>query len=168
MNVTYYQLVISGNIRALENLAHLLDKAAAHTAANGIEERALLDARLFPDMFPLIRQIRMVCDLSRAAAAWLAGREAPTFDDDEPSFAALKTRIANAVAYLRTFQESDFAASAAREVRLPWSPDTAYRGEVFLLQHAIPNIYFHLTTAYDLLRHNGVPLGKADYLGRIG
>ena len=168
MSVTYYQLAILGNIRALENLARLLDKAAEYAAANRIEERALLDARLFPDMFPLIRQIRMVCDTSRAAAAWLAGREAPKFDDDETGFAALKTRIANSTAYLRTFQESDFAASPAREVRLPWKPDTAYRGEVFLLQHAIPNIYFHLTTAYDILRHNGVPLGKADYLGRIG
>ncbi|MDR3213021.1 MAG: DUF1993 domain-containing protein [Azoarcus sp.] len=168
MSVTYYQLAVLGNIRALDNLAHLLDRAEEHAAANKIEEQALLDARLFPDMFPLIRQVRMVCDMSCFAAAWLTGKEAPKFASDETSFAALKTRIANSVAYLRTFKESDFADSAAREVRLPWKPDKAYRGEVFLLQHSIPNIYFHLTTAYDLLRHNGVPLGKADYLGSIG
>ncbi|MDR2031271.1 MAG: DUF1993 domain-containing protein [Azoarcus sp.] len=168
MSITYYQLAVSGSIRILNNLSHLLDKAVEYAAAKGIEERALLDARLFPDMFPLIRQIRMVCDMSRFAAAWLGGKEAPKFADDESSFAELKTRVADSIAYLRTFEESDFADSAEREVRLPWNPAKAYRGEVFLLQHAIPNIHFHLTTAYDLLRHNGVPIGKADYLGPIG
>ncbi|MDR0717589.1 MAG: DUF1993 domain-containing protein [Azoarcus sp.] len=167
MSITYYQLAVSGNIRALDNLARLLDKAAEYAAANKIEESALLDARLFPDMFPLIRQIRMVCDMSRFAAAWLTGKEAPEFDDDETGFAGLKARIASSIAYLQTFREGDFADSAGREVRLPWNPARAYRGEVFLLQHSIPNIYFHLTTAYDLLRHNGVPIGKADYLGPI-
>jgi hypothetical protein len=165
MSVTYYQLAVLGNIRVLNNLSHLLDKAVEHAAANGIEERALLDARLFPDMFPLIRQIRMVCNLSCFAAAWLAGKEAPKFDDDETGFADLKTRVAGSIAYLKTFREGDFAGSADREVRVPWNPAKAYRGEVFLLQNSIPNIYFHLTTTYDLLRHNGVPLGKADYLG---
>ncbi|GHT81808.1 hypothetical protein AGMMS49960_05170 [Betaproteobacteria bacterium] len=166
--VTYYQLAVTGNLRVLDNLAHLLDKATAHATANKIEERALLDARLFPDMFPLVRQIRMVCDMSRNHAAWLTGKEAPQFGDTETSFADFKTRIANSIAYLQTFQDSDFAASAEREVRLPWSPDKAYRGEVFLLQHSIPNLYFHLTTAYNILRHNGVPVGKADFLGAIG
>ncbi|MDR2091985.1 MAG: DUF1993 domain-containing protein [Azoarcus sp.] len=167
MSVSYYQLAVLGNIRVLNNLAHLLDKAVEYTVANKIEERALLDARLFPDMFPLIRQIRMVSDMSRFAPAWLTGKEAPTFEDTETRFAELKTRIAQSVAWLQTFKESDFADSADREVRLPWNPAKAYRGEVFLLQHAIPNIYFHLATAYDLLRHNGVPIGKADYLGPI-
>ncbi|MDR1064309.1 MAG: DUF1993 domain-containing protein [Azoarcus sp.] len=167
MSVSYYQLAVLGNIRILNNLSHLLDKAAAYAAANKIEEGALLDARLFPDMFPLIRQIRMVSDMSRFAPAWLTGKEAPKFEDDETGFAALKARIANSVAYLQTFKESDFADSAAREVRLPWNSAKAYRGEVFLLQHSIPNVYFHLTTAYALLRHNGVPIGKADYLGSI-
>lgn len=167
MSITYHQLAVSGNIRALDNLSRLLDKAAEYAAVNKIEESALLDARLFPDMFPLIRQVRMVCDMSRFAAAWLAGKEAPKFDDDETNFADLKARIARSIAYLQTFGESDFANSAGREVRLPWNPAKAYRGEVFLLQHSIPNIYFHLTTAYDLLRHNGVPIGKTDYLGPI-
>jgi hypothetical protein len=168
MNVSYYRLAVLGNIRILNNLSHLLDKAVEHAAANKIEERALLDARLFPDMFPLIRQIRMVSDMSRCAPAWLTGKDVPKFDDGETSFVELKARIAGSLAYLQTFEENDFVGSADREVRLPWNPAKAYRGEVFLLQHAIPNIYFHLTTAYDLLRHNGVPLGKADYLGPIG
>lgn len=166
--VAYFQLAIAGNLRVLSNLSHLLDKTAEYAKANKIEERALLDARLFPDMFPLIRQIRMVCDMSRNGAAWLTGKEVPKFSDDENSFSDLKTRITNSVAYLNTFQESDFSSSAEREVRLPWNPDQAYRGEIFLLQHSIPNIYFHLTTAYNILRHNGVPIGKADYLGTIG
>jgi len=168
MNVTYYQLAILGNVRTLENLAHLLDKGGEYARANKIDEAALLDARLFPDMFPFARQVRMVCDMSRLAAAWLTGKDAPKYADDEKSFAGLETRIANSIAWLQTFTEADFADSATREVRLPWNPDKAYRGEVFLLQHALPNIYFHLTTAYDLLRHNGVPIGKADYLGKIG
>ncbi|MDR1463584.1 MAG: DUF1993 domain-containing protein [Azoarcus sp.] len=167
MSVSYYQLAVLGNICVLDNLSHLLDKAVAYAEANKIEERALLDARLFPDMFPLIRQIRMVSDMSRFAPAWLTGKEAPKFEDNETSFAELKTRIANSTAYLRSFKESDFADSANREVRLPWNPGKAYRGEVFLLRHSIPNIYFHLTTAYNLLRHNGVPIGKTDYLGPI-
>ncbi|MDR1855228.1 MAG: DUF1993 domain-containing protein [Azoarcus sp.] len=168
MTVTYYQLAILGNVRALENLAHLLDKGAEYARANKIEESALLEARLFPDMFNFARQVRMVCDMSRLAVSWLTGKETPKFADDEKSFADLKTRIANSIAWLKTFGEADFKDSPTREVRLPWAPDKAYRGEVFLLQHAIPNIYFHLTTAYDLLRHNGVPIGKADYLGQIG
>ncbi|MDR1423225.1 MAG: DUF1993 domain-containing protein [Azoarcus sp.] len=168
MSVTYYQLAILGNVRALENLAHLLDKGGEYARANKIEEAALLDARLFPDMFPFARQVRMVCDMSRLAVAWLTGKEAPKYADDEKSFAELKTRIANSIAWLKTFAEADFADSATREVRLPWNPDKAYRGEVFLLQHAVPNIYFHLSTAYNLLRHNGVLIGKADYLGKVG
>jgi hypothetical protein len=166
--VSYYQLAITGNIRILNNLSHLLDKASEHAKTNKIEESALLFARLYPDMFPLIRQIRMVTDMSCNGVAWLTGKEAPKHKDEETNFADLKTRIANSVEYLETFQESDFAGSAEREVRLPWNPDKAYRGEVFLLQHSIPNIYFHLMTAYSLLRHNGVPIGKADYLGTIG
>lgn len=168
MSVSFYQLVIEGNIRALNNLSHLLDKATEYVTANKIEESALLDARLFPDMFSFTRQVRMVCDMSRFGASWLTGKEVPKFDDNETSLAQLKTRIANTISYLKTFKDSDFADSAGREVRLPWNPGTAYRGEVFLLQHSIPNIYFHLTTAYDLLRHNGVLIGKSDYLGPIG
>lgn len=167
MNVSFYQLAVLDNIRALNNLSHLIDKATEYAVNNKIEESALLDARLFPDMFPLIRQIRMVCMMSNMAVSFLAGKEVPKSDDKETSFAELKTRIANTVAYLKTFKESDFAESANREVRLPWNPGKAYRGEVFLLQHSIPNIYFHVTTAYNLLRHNGVPIGKADYLGPI-
>jgi hypothetical protein len=166
--VNYFQLSITGNIRILNNLSHLLDKATEHAKSNKIEESALLEARLFPDMFPLIRQIRIVCDMSRNGPAWLTGKEAPQYKDEEISFADLKTRIANSVAYLKTFKESDFADSAEREVRLPWNPDKAYRGEIFLLQHSIPNIYFHQTTAYNILRHNGAPIGKTDYLGAIG
>lgn len=168
MNVTYYQLAILGNVRTLENLTHLLDRGEEYARANKIEEAALLDARLFPDMFPFARQVRMVCDMSRLAVAWLTGKDAPKYADDEKSFTELKTRVAHSITWLKTFTEADFSGSATREVRLPWSPDKAYRGEVFLLQHAVPNIYFHLTTAYDLLRHNGVPIGKADYLGKIG
>ncbi|MDR0563373.1 MAG: DUF1993 domain-containing protein [Azoarcus sp.] len=166
MSVSYYQLAVEGNLRALNNLSHLLDKASDYVQANKLEERALLDARLFPDMWPLIRQIRMVCFMSCLAPALLAGKEPLKFDDNETSFAELKARIDKAIAFLKTFSENDFAESAEREIRLPWSP-APYRGESFLLQNAVPNIYFHMTTAYALLRHNGVSIGKSDYLGKI-
>lgn len=168
MSITIYQLVIPGYIRTLNNLSHLLDQGAEHAAANKIEESALLDARLFPDMFPFARQVRMVTDMTRLAAALLTGHEAPKFDNNETSFADLKKRISGSIDYLKNFTEADFADAATREVRLPWAADKVYPGEVFALQHSIPNIYFHLTTAYNLLRHNGVPVGKADFLGTIG
>ncbi|MDR0588249.1 MAG: DUF1993 domain-containing protein [Burkholderiales bacterium] len=168
MNASYYQLAVTDYLRVLDNLTHLIDKASEYAKSLKIEERVLLDARLFPDMFPLIRQIRMVCDMTKNAGSWLTGVDAPKFDDTETSFAELKERAAKAKAFLGALKESDFAESKDRLVRLPWNPNAPLKGDVFLLQHSIPNVFFHLTTAYNILRHNGVPIGKADYLGKIG
>ncbi len=167
MALSFYQLAIGGNLRVLANLSHLLDKAAAYCSERKIEDRVMLESRLFPDMFPFVRQVQLVSDMTKSCAARLIGAEPPRFEDKETSFAELQKRIADTIAYLNTVKESDFADSAERQVRLPWKPDQPMRGEVFLLQHALPNIYFHITTAYNILRHNGVPIGKADYVGKI-
>jgi len=167
MNITYYKLAVDGNLRVLNNLSHLLNRAADYCTERKIEERVILDARLFPDMFPLVRQVQLVSDMTKSCAGRLTGKEPPRFEDKEASFAELQTRIADTVAYLKTFKDSDFSDSADREIRLPWKPDHPMRGEVFLLQHALPNIYFHIATAYNILRHNGVAIGKADFVGKV-
>ncbi|MCL2591698.1 MAG: DUF1993 domain-containing protein [Betaproteobacteria bacterium] len=150
----------------LNNLSHLLDKAVAYCAERKIEECALLEARLFPDMFPLKRQIQMVSNHTTGCAARLTGQEPPSFEDKENSFAEWQECIAKAVAYLKAVKAADFANSETREIRLPWK-DKPMCGEAFLLRHALPNIYFHIAAAYNILRHNGVPVGKADFLGAI-
>lgn len=167
MNITYYQLAVESNLRVLNNLSHLLNVATTHCAEHKIDESVLLNYRLFPDMFPLVRQVQLVSDMTKSCAARLSGKEPPRFEDKESSFAQLQTRIADTIAYLKTIKENDFSDSADREIRLPWRPDEPMSGEFFLLQHAIPNIYFHITTAYNILRHNGVAVGKADYMGRV-
>ena len=166
MNVSYYQLAVEGNIRVLNNLSHLLDKAVAYCAERKIEESALLEARLFPDMFPLKKQVQVVSDMTAGCAARLAGKQPPGAENKEKSFAELQQRVAAGIAYLQTYKAADFAGGEAREIVVPHR-DKPMRGEVFLLRHALPNIYFHITTAYNLLRHNGVPVGKADFLGVI-
>jgi hypothetical protein len=164
MNVSYYQLAVEGNLRVLHNLSHLLDKAAAFCVERKIEERALLDARLFPDMFPLVRQVQLVSDMTKGCAARLAGQKPPVFENKETSFAELQDLITRTAAFLKTVKEADFVGSENREI-LPPHRDKPMRGEIYLLCHALPNIYFHITTAYNILRHNGVPVGKADFIG---
>jgi hypothetical protein len=166
MNVSYYQLTIESSVCVLNHLSHLIDKAVAYCAERKIEERVLLEARLFPDMFPLKRQIQIVSGHAASYAARLIGKEPPSYEDNENSFAELQARIAKTIAYLKTIKEADFADSEMREIRLP-RRDKPMRGEVFLLRHVLPNLYFHITTAYNIMRHNGVPIGKADYLGEM-
>ncbi|MCL2309908.1 MAG: DUF1993 domain-containing protein [Proteobacteria bacterium] len=164
MNISYYQLAVESNICVLNNLSHLLDKAVAFCAERKIKESVLLEARLFPDMFPLVRQVQLVSDMTKSCAARLTGQESPSFEDCETSFVELQNRIAKTVAYLKAVKAAGFAGSESREILLP-RRDKPMRGETFLLRHALPNIYFHITTAYNILRHNGVSIGKADYLG---
>ncbi|MCL2873229.1 MAG: DUF1993 domain-containing protein [Betaproteobacteria bacterium] len=166
MSISYHQLAVESNITVLNNLSHLLDKAVAYCAERKIEERVLLEARLFPDMFPLKRQVQLVSDMTKGCAARLTGQEPPSFEDKENSFPELQERIAKTIAYLKTVKAAAFADCETREIRLP-RRDKPMRGDVFLLRHSLPNVYFHITTAYNILRHNGVPVGKADFLGAI-
>lgn len=155
-------LVFSHGLRALSSL---LDKARAHAAVAGFDVNVLCSTRLFPDMLPLSRQVQIATDMSKGGAARLAGVEAPKWDDTETTLDELQARINKALAYLATFTPAQFegAASRAIEVKTP-SRSYQFNGDDFLCKWSLPNFYFHLTTVYNLLRHNGVPVGKMDFL----
>ncbi len=144
-----------------------IDKAEAHAAGKKYELDTLLDARLAPDMFPLVRQFQNVCDTAKFAAAFTAGKEPPSHPDTEKTFGELRTRISSVIEYLGTFTEADFANTDAREVKRPRWEGKSMRATDYLLEQGVPNFFFHLTTAYAILRHNGVELGKRDYIGQL-
>jgi hypothetical protein len=153
--------------QGLVALSGVLGKAAAHAAAAKIEPRALLDARLFPDMFPLTGQVQVACDHAKRGVARLLGIEAPKHEDTEASFEELQARIASTLAFVEangTRERFAGRENAAIELRLG-GETRRYTPIDYLTWFSLPNFYFHLTTAYDLLRHNGVPLGKRDFLG---
>lgn len=167
MAVSMYEIVIPPLSRMLRNLLHILEKGAAHCEARRIDPRALLEARLYPDMFHFTKQVQVACDHAKNAAARLVGVEAPEFANDEKSFADLERRVRDTLAFLELFRPEQIDGSEDREVVIRRGETVnTYRGLDFLLQRALPNFYFHVTTAYDILRHNGVELGKRDYLGR--
>ena len=153
-------------VQILKGLSGVLDKAAAHAEANKIDPAALLQARLYPDMFPLTRQVQICCDFAKGAAGRLAGDDFPTYEDKEASFDDLKARVAKTIAYLETLNASAIDGSEELEIALTRRGETTvHRGEDYLLKQAMPNFFFHATTAYDILRHSGVPVGKRDFLG---
>jgi hypothetical protein len=151
----------------LRNLSVLLDKAEAHCAAKKIDPVALTTYRLFPDMFPLTRQVQIACDSAKGAVARLAGVEIPKHEDTEQTFADLKARIAKTIDFLESVPASRVDGSEEKEVVLQMrSGERRFKGMQYLLGHAYPNFYFHVTTAYNILRHNGVEIGKADFIGK--
>ncbi|MCY1127044.1 DUF1993 domain-containing protein [Frigidibacter sp. RF13] len=150
----------------LTALSKILDKAEAHCAAKKIDPAALLAARLYPDMFPFTRQIQIACDQARRAISRLKGEEPASVADSETSFAELKARIASTVAQLNALTPADLAEAESRTVSFKAGPrELTFTGDDYIRQWILPNFYFHMTTAYALLRHNGVELGKADFLG---
>jgi hypothetical protein len=152
--------------RFLSALAKVLDKAEAHCEAKKIQPEALLSARLFPDMFTFTRQVQLACDFATRGTARLAGQEPKSLPDTETSFAQLKDRIAAARNALAIHKEADFADAPGREIRFPAAGrDMVLAGEDFLSTFALPQFFFHVTTAYNILRHNGVELSKLDYMG---
>jgi uncharacterized protein len=152
--------------RFLSALATVLDKAEAHCEAKKIKPEVILAARLFPDMFPFTRQVQLACDFATRGTARLAGQEPKSFPDGETTFAELKDRIAAARGYMGSFQPADFAHADAREIHFKTGGrDLTLKGEEFLSFFALPQFFFHVTTAYDILRANGVELGKRDYMG---
>ena len=155
--------------RTLRNLDAVLDKAMKHAEARKFDVNNFCAARLAPDMLPFVSQIRIACDQAKAAAANLSGKEAPKHEDNETTFVELRGRIAKCLAFLDTFTAADFErAKPDTMVRLPHRPGKAIAAEEYLYARQIPNFFFHVTTAYDLLRHGGVEVGKADYLGTLG
>ncbi|QOZ85578.1 MULTISPECIES: DUF1993 domain-containing protein [Chromobacterium] len=168
MSVSMYQASVPVLIRGLSNLSAILVKAAADAAARNIAPDVLLNARLAPDMFALTRQVQIASDSAKGCAARLAGVEVPSYADDEASFADLQQRIAKTVAFLQGFNAAQIDGSEAREVVLKVRGDEIrFSGQNYLLGFVLPNFYFHLTAAYAILRHNGVALGKMDYLGGV-
>jgi hypothetical protein len=152
----------------LNALSVLLDKADAYAEAKSIEPTVLLNARLFPDMFAFTGQVQSACDQAKNGGARLAGIDAPSYENNERTIAELKARIAGTVAFLKTLDARKIDESAGREITLPLGPNTGYmKGADYLNHFALPNFYFHVTTAYDILRHCGVEVGKRDFLGAI-
>lgn len=151
----------------LGSLDALLAKAEQHAAEKKIDPNALLQARLFPDMFPLLRQVQIACDFAKSVPARLAGAEVPVYDDTEENFEQLRARIAKTLAFADSLQAAQFEGAEQREIVLrPGTPkERKLDGITYLLHYGLPQFFFHVTTAYDLLRHNGVEVGKKDYMG---
>ncbi len=152
--------------RFLNNLSQLVAKAESHCAARAIPPEAMLTFRLFPDMFPFIRQVQLSCDFAARAAARLAGEEPKPFPDTETSFAELQDRIKAARGYIAGFDKARYDGAESRQITIKIrGQDVTMTGEDFLNLYSLPQFYFHIATAYNILRHNGVPLGKGDYMG---
>ncbi|KAF0812426.1 hypothetical protein IGB42_03094 [Andreprevotia sp. IGB-42] len=167
MNLSYYQISIPVYSRMLGNLLPIIDKAIAFSAANNIDEGVLLQTRLYPSMLPLIKQFQIATDQAKGSIARLTGIDAPRFADDETSFVQLKARIESTLAYLKGIPADALNDVAGKQVILPWMPEKPLEGEFYLVHYALPNVYFHVTTTYAILRHIGLPLGKTDYLGGV-
>jgi len=153
-------------VRMLGNLSTLLDRAVADAEARKFEPSVLLESRLYPDMFPLRRQVQLACDFAKGASARLAGVAVPAFPDEETTVPELKERIAKVIAFCQSMSAADVDAGADREVSIKLRDRTVtMAGTAYLNEMAMPNFWFHVVTAYAILRHNGVPLGKRDFVG---
>lgn len=162
-----FQTTVPQFIKMLNNLNALLDKAQTFAETKKIDSEVLMQSRLAPDQFNFIRQVQIACDTAKLAASRLTGKEAPTHADAEKTLPELKARIASTITYLEKFTAQDFAESATRQISQPRWEGQYLTGEEFAQQHALPNLYFHVATAYSILRHNGVEIGKKDYLGQM-
>lgn len=162
-----YELTIPQFTKTLKNLNAILAKADNYARTKNFDVQILLNDRLAPDMFNLIRQVQIACDTAKLCAARLSGKEAPANDDSEKSFDEIKKRIEGTIQYLETFNEKDFVDAENRTITQPRWEGKFLTGKEYVIQHALPNLYFHVTTAYAILRHNGVDVGKKDYLGEL-
>ncbi len=168
MTISMYQASVPVFTRMLNNLATILEKAAAHAEAKKIDPAVFINARLYPDMLPLARQIMIASDTAKGGAARLAGVEPPSYEDNETSFPELIERLRKTIAYLNTLKPGQIDGSEKKTITLKTRNDTlTFEGMTFLLNRALPNLYFHVSTAYAILRHNGVDIGKKDYLGKF-
>ena len=168
MTISMFQASIPTFIHGLTNLSAILDKAAAYAEAKKIDQSVLVNARLAPDMFPLSIQVQIATDIVKGGAARLAGVEIPSFADNETTFAELKERIAKVTAFLQTIKPAQIDGSEEKDINLKvGGHDLSFKGQAYLLNFVIPNFYFHITTTYSILRHNGLDIGKKDFLGSI-
>ena len=166
MTISMYQASVPRFVNILGNLSNILDKTQAHVDAKKLDSATLTAYRLFPDMLPMTKQVQIACDTAKGVVARLAGVEIPAYEDNEKTLADLKARIAKTIAFIQTVTPVQIDGSEDKEIVIKrGDKETHYKGMQFLLGHALPNFYFHVTTAYNILRHNGVEIGKRDYLG---
>jgi len=154
-------------LQTLGALSKILDKAAAHCAARKIDQAVIMQMRLAPDMFPFVKQVQLVCDFAAKGCARLTHSEVPAVPDTEKTFAELKTRLANTIDYVKAFKPAQFEGADTKDVTFPVGPTNTLtlKGQQFLSSFAFPNFYFHAATTHGILRHNGVEVGKRDFLG---
>jgi hypothetical protein len=168
MAISMYQVSVPVFMRMLTSLKGVLGKAVLHAQAKKIDESVLLSARLYPDMFPLTRQVQLACDFARATPARLAGQEPLAIEDNEKSFAELVARIDRSIDYIRSLPDGEITGSETREIVRPIRGEPKkFTGLNYLEQYMLPNFFFHVTTAYAILRHSGVEIGKADFIGAL-
>ena len=165
--MSFHDVAVPAYLQILGSLTGILTKAEAHCTAKKIEPEVLLGARLYPDMLPLSKQIQLTCDFATKGCARLTHSEVPSIPDTEKSFGELKARLANTIAYVKAFEPAQFDGADTRDVTFPAGPDKSItlKGQQVLGQFSLPNFYFHAVTAHDILRHNGVEIGKRDFLG---
>jgi hypothetical protein len=167
MAFNIYEASVPSLVFMLENLSHVLKKGEAHAAEKGIPPQDLLEARLAPDMYPLIKQVQVATDMSKGCGGRLSGAEIPRFEDTETSFAELQARLARTIAFLKGLDPRSFEGAETKPVTLKFpNAEFNYVGGDYVNKFVLPNVYFHITTAYGILRNKGVPLEKADFMGR--
>lgn len=162
-----FDMTVPQFTKTLHNLNLILDKADAYATEKKFESEVLMNARLAPDMLNFIRQIQIACDTAKFCASRVTGKDAPSHDDSEKTLADCKKRIQSTINYLEGFSAKDFSGAETKHVTTPRWEGKYLTGSEYILHHAVPNFYFHVTTAYAILRHNGVNIGKKDYLGEI-
>jgi hypothetical protein len=168
MTISMYQASVPVFARALSNLANLLKKAAEHAEQHKIDPAVLLAARLYPNMFPLVRQVQIATDMAKGAAARLAGLDRPVHEDTETTFDELQARIGKTLEFIQSIKPEQIDGSDAKTITLTvGGNEMQFAGMPYLLNFATPNLFFHTATAYDILRHNGVVLGKPDFIGGV-
>ena len=165
--MSFHDASVAAYLQILGSLTGILGKAEAHCKAKNIQPDALLGARLYPDMLPFTRQVQLTCDFATKGCARLTHSEVPSIPDTEKSFEDLKARLAKTIDYVKSFKPAQFDGAETRDVTFPTGPDktTTLKGQQFLSHFSLPNFYVHATTAHDILRHNGVEIGKRDFLG---
>lgn len=170
MNETFfYEMTVPQMIKMLSNLNGILDKGQAHADAKKFEMDVLLNSRLAPDQFNFIRQVQIACDTAKLGAARLTGKDkdVPVHEDKEKTLVEVRARIESTIKYLQTYRAQDFKGAEERRITTPRWEGKYLNGLEYTIQHVLPNLYFHITTAYSILRHNGVDIGKKDYLGPL-
>ena len=166
MTISMYEASAPRFANILKNLSAILDKAQVHADSKKIDAAVLLQSRLYPDMFPLVRQVQIASDNAKGAVARLAGVEVPKYEDTEETIADLKARLAKTIDFVGSFKPAQIDGSEDKDIHLKLGPrEVNWKGMQYLLGFALPNFYFHVVTAYDILRHNGVEVGKRDYIG---